>query len=144
MTSPDQYIAYIISRLFSGLLGTIPPAVGSAVIVETFFLHQRGRLFALFELCFLFGVFVIPTIGGFVIRNQSLGWPWTFWWTAIMLGVSAILVFLVVEETKTDRDNSDNVHGMSVTATGLRHRFDTFFMPWRKRKMSSVTELVRH
>lgn len=143
MTSRGDYIAYIISRLFSGLLGTIPPAVGSAVIVEAFFLHQRGRLFALFELCFLFGVFVIPTIGGFVIENQSLGWPWTFWWTAIMLGVSAILVFAVVEETTFDRDNGDYARGMTVKPGVLQNRLDTFFMPWRRRKAYSATELVR-
>ncbi|KAJ5493614.1 hypothetical protein N7463_009701 [Penicillium fimorum] len=42
-----------------------------------------------------------PVASGFV--TDSMGWRWMHWWYAIFLGISAVLIFLFLEETGFDR-----------------------------------------
>lgn len=142
MTGATDYVPFIISRLFSGMLGTLPIIVGSAFILDAFFLHQRGRLFAVFELCFLIGPFVIPTVGGFIADDKALGWPWTFWWTCFLQGVAAVLVFVFVEES-----NFDRVRGTCVRpprTTWWRDRLTTMFRGWQVVPAWTAKHLVRN
>ena len=104
MTREDQYIPFVISRLFAGAFGGLPIIIGSGFIIDVFFLHQRGRVFAIFEICFLFGIVVSPTFGGFVVSDPELSWPWTFWWTIPLLGVAALLVLFLFDDTGFDRE----------------------------------------
>ena len=139
MTDPQNYVPFIISRLFSGLLGSIPIAAGSGFIVDAFFLHQRGRLFAFFELVFLIGVYIIPTIGGFIVDNESLGWPWTFWWTCFLLGVACLLVFVFVEDTNYDRNKGTCVR---PPRPFVANRVDTILRGWRVVPKTNMDQLV--
>ena len=43
MTGPNDYIAFTMSRLFTGLFGGIPAILGSGYIIDMFYLHQRGK-----------------------------------------------------------------------------------------------------
>lgn len=128
MTSPDDFIPFLMSRMIAGLLGSVAAIVGNGYIIDTCFLHQRGRLFAIFELSFLFGAIGPTTIGGFIVQNRSLGWPWMFWWTCIFLGVCAILVFLFVEETNFDRETKTCVR---PKGNFLAQRLKTVFLGWK-------------
>ncbi|RAK99002.1 putative polyamine transporter [Aspergillus ibericus CBS 121593] len=97
MTGPNDYVSFMLSRLVSGLGASIPTVLGPSYAVDIFFLHQRGRVFSTFELSFLLGVNVSPTISGFIVNNAS--WTWAFWWTLIPCGVAIVLIFFFLEET---------------------------------------------
>lgn len=129
MTAQDDYIPFVVSRLFSGCLSILPISIGNSYIVEAFFLHQRGRLYALFELCFLFGVFAIPTISGFILQAQAPEWTDLFWWTIGPLGVAAVLVFLFMHETTYDRITGEAYS--PKTDYWLSNRLQTFLMAWK-------------
>ncbi|KAL9059138.1 MAG: hypothetical protein Q9162_001356 [Coniocarpon cinnabarinum] len=55
MTSSDDYDAFVISRLFGGLVGSVPQILGNGIIVNIFFLHERGRAFAIYSTFFTIG-----------------------------------------------------------------------------------------
>ena len=88
-TGHDDYISFIISRLFGGIFGGIPAILGAGTIVDIFFLHERGLAFATFSLSFLLGTAVGPTFGGFIV--QSAPWPNEFWWTVGLQGAVIVL-----------------------------------------------------
>ncbi|KAL9111907.1 MAG: hypothetical protein Q9227_003757 [Pyrenula ochraceoflavens] len=96
MTSPDQYIPFVLSRWLAGLFGSTAAAIGAHYIMDLFFIHQRGRVFAAYALCGLFGTQVGPTVGGFILNSHS--WPWMFWWTVgVEAGVLLLTLFLLEE-----------------------------------------------
>lgn len=77
MTGVNDYIPFTISRLFTGLFGGIPAILGSGYIIDTFFLHQRGKAFAVFEILIIFAVVGGGTLGGFIAHNNN--WDLAFW-----------------------------------------------------------------
>ena len=122
MTKPEQYIPFVMSRLFSGFFGAVPTVLGPRVLTDIFFLHQRGRAFTALHMAFLFG-----TIAGYILAFISAGayFPVEFWWTVGLLGGVLILVFLVLEETGFDRE--DEQKRRDIPRSFLANRFATFF-----------------
>ncbi|PYH36232.1 polyamine transporter [Aspergillus neoniger CBS 115656] len=76
MTSPSDYIPFVISRLFAGLCAGVPLVLGSEFVLRTYFRHQRGA---------------------YVDARAS--WPISFWYTVPMNGVLALLILVFIEET---------------------------------------------
>lgn len=74
MTDEDQYEPFVASRLFCGLFGAAPSIFGVRPIIDMFFLHERGRAFNTFHICYLLGTVLGPTFSGFIV--ESKGWPW--------------------------------------------------------------------
>ncbi|KAH8700696.1 major facilitator superfamily domain-containing protein [Talaromyces proteolyticus] len=103
MTGPDDYIKFTISRLFVGIFGSTPFIIGPQLLVDIFFLHERGRVFNTFFVVSTLGTVVGPTLGGFIVAHAP--WPWQFWWTIILEWLIMILVFVFVEETTFTRNN---------------------------------------
>ena len=65
MTDPDDYIPFLVSRIFNGFCGIVPVVLGQGIVVDLFFLHQRGKGFAIFSTSFVLGT-----------RFQSpISWP---------------------------------------------------------------------
>lgn len=104
MTGPNDYIPFTISRLICGLFGGIPAILGSGYIMDMFFLHQRGKAFAVFEVLIIFAVVGGGTLGGFIAETNP--WDYVFWWTLGPVGGAIIAVFLFVEDTTYSRDNA--------------------------------------
>ncbi|GAA82860.1 polyamine transporter [Aspergillus luchuensis IFO 4308] len=75
MTSPSDYIPFVISRLFAGLCAGVPLVLGSEFVLRTYFRHQRGA---------------------YVDARAS--WPISFWYTVPMNGVLALLILAFIEE----------------------------------------------
>ncbi|RAH57185.1 polyamine transporter [Aspergillus piperis CBS 112811] len=75
MTSPSDYIPFVISRLFAGLCAGVPLVLGSEFVLRTYFRHQRGA---------------------YVDARAS--WPISFWYTVPMNGVLALLILVFIEE----------------------------------------------
>ena len=106
MTGEDDYVAFVISRLIAGLFGAMPTILGPSFIIETTFLHQRGKAFLTYELSVLLGVTAGPTIGGVIVDAHP--WSVTFWWTIGPLALAALLVFLFLEESGFDREHQES------------------------------------
>ena len=102
MTGPDDFIPFTISRLFCGLFGVIPAILGCGFIIDMFYLHQRGKAFAIFEVLIILAVVGGGTLGGFIAQTRP--WNYVFWWTLGPVGAAIISVFLFVEDTSFNRD----------------------------------------
>lgn len=76
------YGAMMVCRVFSAFFIAPPIAIGSGVVVETFFAHQRGQKMGIWTLLVTLGPPVGPFIFGFV--TQHAGWPWIYWVLAIV------------------------------------------------------------
>ncbi len=102
MTKSDQYEPFIVASLFRGLFGGTPAIVGTRLLLDMFFLHERGKAFAVFTFMFLLAVLAGPTFSGFIVQHTK--WPVEFWWGVASQGAAAILVFLFLEETGWTRN----------------------------------------
>lgn len=140
MTSENDYVRFIISRMMSGIFGSVPSAVGGGIILDTFFLHDRGKAFICYEVSILLGATVGPTFSGFISNSQS--WTICFWWTVPLLAISAIALLLVGEETGYDRQCGT----MPVKAPQgyLANRFATFFPGTAITVKPSAAQFVSH
>ena len=120
MTGPDDYIPFVISRIFSGLFGSIPPILATGFIMDLYFLHQRGKAFTVHEVVLLSGATVSPVFGGFIAETKP--WRDVFWWLVALIAVSIplgmaatrlqsvrlhmIIAFFFLEETGFPRDKT--------------------------------------
>ncbi|KAB8248353.1 hypothetical protein BDV35DRAFT_379011 [Aspergillus flavus] len=104
MTGANDYISFTISRLFCGMFGGIPAILGSGYIMDMFYLHQRGKAFAIFEVLIIFAVVGGGTLGGFIAEHKP--WNYVFWWTLGPVGAAILAVFFFVEDTTFPRDPS--------------------------------------
>ena len=102
MTGPQQYVPFLLSRFFAGLGSAVPSTLGPRVLMDLFYIHERGRAFSVFSLAFLTGPLAAPTLGCFIAAKTD--WPVMFWWTIPLLGIALILIFIFMEETGFERD----------------------------------------
>ena len=124
MTGEDDYIPFILSRWLAGMFAALPTILGPAFAMDIFFLHQRGKAFASYELSFLLGVNLGPTVGGFIVNDGP--WPYVFWWTIAPVGLALILVFCFLSETGFNRDDGIAAYPEQHTAF-WKSRIATFF-----------------
>lgn len=73
-------------------------AIGSVVVTETFFKHERARYMGVWTLMVTLGVPVGPFIFGFV--TQHVGYRWIYWILAITNAVEFILYIFFGPETR--------------------------------------------
>jgi hypothetical protein len=139
MTHVDDFIPFTISRLFAGMFAAIPAILGSGYIVDMFYLHQRGKAFAIFEVLIIIAVVGGGTLSGFVAQTQP--WQTVFWWTLGPIGGAIVLVLLVVEDTNFPRD--PNAPRRAPLPTGwVANRIATFFPGTRTQPRGKLAELV--
>ena len=97
MTKRSHYTPFLVSRFFAGLGATVPSTLGPRILIDFFFVHERGRAFSVFSLAFLLGPVAPPTVGCFIAAKTE--WPIMFWWTIPLLGVGLILIIIFMEES---------------------------------------------
>ena len=73
----------------AGLAGAIPVVFAGGYIMDLYFLHQRGKAFAVLEVSLLSGVIVMPGIGGFIVDSRP--WPDVFWLVAAINGPGVLM-----------------------------------------------------
>jgi len=126
MTHTTHYIPFILSRTVAGLFASVPTILGPSYAVQMFFLHQRGKIFTTFELSFLLGVTISPTVSGFIVENHP--WPTGFYWTLAPAGSAILLVFFLLEETGGYGPSAVGDRAYPAKAGSYwRNRVDTFF-----------------
>ncbi|KIW33576.1 uncharacterized protein PV07_00414 [Cladophialophora immunda] len=94
MTKFTQYDAYLASRFFASLAASAPTTVGADVIIETFFLHDRGKCFAIYSCLLLLGTTSGATFSGFIVQNVS--WTVQFWYNVAFEAVLAVVLGFIV------------------------------------------------
>ncbi|KAF2477082.1 uncharacterized protein BDR25DRAFT_348974 [Lindgomyces ingoldianus] len=90
MTKLTDYRGYLASRFVAGFFGTV-----------------TIQAFTAFYIALDFGFILSPTFAGFVAANAD--WPVEYWWSIAMVAFSALLVLLILEETKFNRASPDPV-----------------------------------
>jgi len=138
MTGRDQYTAFVLSRLFAGMFGSVPSVLGSGTIIDIFFLHERGKAFVIFSLSFLLGTVAGPTFCGFIVEHVE--WPVEFWWTVGLQGSVLILAFFFLEETGFARDQR-RIYPLKPQSF-IANRMVTFFCGTKVVPPISGSELV--
>ncbi|KAI9743772.1 MAG: hypothetical protein M1818_002505 [Claussenomyces sp. TS43310] len=141
MTGPDDFIPFVMSRLICGMFGVIPAIMGPGYIMEMFYLHQRGKAFAIFEVLIIFAVVGGGTLGGFIANTQP--WPYVFWWTLGPVGAAIISVFLFVEDTTFSRDPKA-VKRAPLPKAWLANRVATFLPGTRTQPVGKASEAASH
>ena len=139
MTGSNDFIPFTISRLFCGLFGVIPAILGAGYIIDMFYLHQRGKAFAIFEVLIIFAVVGGGTLGGFIAQTKP--WDYVFWWTLGPVGGAIIAVFLFVEDTTFDRDAKSSKRS-PLPEAWLANRIATFFPGTQTQARGKGAELV--
>jgi hypothetical protein len=79
--------------------------VGANIIVQVFFLHDRGKCFSIYTSLILLGTVGSNTFSGFIV--QSAAWPVQFWYNVALEGIIAILCLLFLDETGWTRPGGD-------------------------------------
>ena len=86
----------LLARVFNGFF---PAAfsLGASVVVDVFFLEQRGRAMGMFTVLSVNGSHIAPLVGGPL--GQFLGWRWCFKFAAVCNAVMLAVVFFAFPET---------------------------------------------
>lgn len=74
-------------------------------IADLFFAHERGFYMGLYATALYGGNFLAPVWAGFA--NDTLGWKWVFWLSAMMLGILIVVLFFGMEETNYNRGTTE-------------------------------------
>ncbi|KAI9040701.1 synaptic vesicle transporter [Aspergillus affinis] len=88
-----------ICRFFTGFFGAGPLTLSGAVYGDILAPQIRGAGMVGFCLMVFVGPLLAPTIGGFIIMNDSLGWRWTQYIPGILGAASFISLLLFHDET---------------------------------------------
>ena len=125
MTHENQYVPFVVARLFGGFFGGNATALGAGTIMDLFFLHHRGKAMTVLNLSFLCGVVVGPTLSGFIVGSAP--WSVQFWWTNGLELVIILLSAILLEDTYYDREA--NVKGLRQDLPDgfIANRMATFF-----------------
>lgn len=140
MTKRDQYGAFIAASIFRGIFGATPAIAGTRLLLDLFYLHERGKAFAFFTMMFLLGILAGPTFSGFIAEHTD--WSVEFWWNVALCGASAILVFVFLEETGWTRDPSQKQYPVPPEAW-LLNRIATYFPGTKVTPSISSGQVVR-
>lgn len=73
--------------------------------LSQFFAHERGYYMAIYTVVLTASNYLAPVWAGFA--NDTLGWAWTFWISAIIAALQVVILFLFMEETNYNRGTSE-------------------------------------
>ena len=113
--------------------------MGSNFIVEVFFLHDRGKCFALYTCSILMGAISCGTFSGYIV--EFTGWPVQFWYNVGLEGLVAVLCLLLLDETHWPRQ--DQPYCPFPPNGYLRRRVATYLFTSRLTPETSKRDLVR-
>lgn len=87
----------IVFRLFAGLGGSAPLALGSGVLADLFTPDERGLAVGIYSFFPILGPAIGPLCGGFITEYST--WRWAFWATTIADVPILVLGTVLLEET---------------------------------------------
>lgn len=124
-TGPNGYGSFLAARFIAGLFCATVQVFTGGVIANLFFVHQRGKAYAIYSCLYMIGQVGGPTFAGYIV--QYTAWPICFWWTVGANLLAAMLFFLFAEDTNWDRENQRPVARSEIPQTWMRRRVALFF-----------------
>ncbi|KAI5970800.1 hypothetical protein CANMA_000219 [Candida margitis] len=88
-----------LCRFFAGFTGSAPFVVAPAVMVDMFKARVRGMAMSVFASVLFGGPMIAPILGGFIVKNHSLGWRWASYMSAIIGCVALTMNTFILQET---------------------------------------------
>ncbi|KAI4135247.1 MAG: hypothetical protein L6R39_007851, partial [Caloplaca ligustica] len=104
--SGTNYKSLLWARIIQGVALAPFEALVNACVGDLYFVHERGMRMAFTNVSLFGGAFLTPVIVGKM--THEIGWPWTFYFIAIFMGVMLPLVVFFVPETAFKRANHLN------------------------------------
>ncbi|TGJ83166.1 hypothetical protein E0Z10_g5593 [Xylaria hypoxylon] len=102
-----SYSTMALSRAIAGFAISPAAALGSGMVQEMFFKHQRARYIGIWTVFVTLGVPFAPFIFGFVALR--VGYRWIYWTLAITNGIQFIFYFFFGSETRYIRGQENDV-----------------------------------
>ena len=140
MTHANDYANFMISRFFTGFFGTVTGVIGPRVLVDLFFLHQRGRAFTIFHFALDLGTVAGPTLSAFVASGHA--WTSAFWWTMALSGFAALACFIFLYETSWNREEGADNTLKTAPEGWWASRCATFFPGSRVTPNTTLSQCV--
>jgi len=114
--------------------------MGPRLLVDLYPPSEHGRVFNVFHSALLLGIIAGPTFSAFLSTGTVQ--PVECWWTAVILGVTIILAFLILE--KTDPKQGPDVLVARLPDSFVRNRIATFFFGIKAVPPLTMTQIVSH
>jgi MFS family permease len=109
MTHRGEYWSFLGSRFLPGVFDNVAGNLVPRVLVDLFFLYQRGRAFTVFHFFMDLGNIGGPTLGAFVASGKS--WTAAYWYAFALAAFAALMCFFFLHETAWDRaPRAENSH----------------------------------
>ncbi|KAG5417939.1 hypothetical protein I9W82_004267 [Candida metapsilosis] len=89
----------MLCRFFAGLVGSAPLVVAPAVMVDMFKASVRGMAVAVFAAILFGGPMIAPILGGFIVKNHSMGYRWTSYISGIIGCLALFCCVFLLQET---------------------------------------------
>lgn len=90
-------ISMLIAFRFLNGVAITSLTLGPSIVGDMFKKEERGTAMSIAIALPLLGPFIAPIVGGYVA--DALGWRWTIWLVAIVVGVVTLFSFAVFKET---------------------------------------------
>jgi MFS family permease len=84
-------------RSLNGVFAAIPIGLGSVVVCDLFYQHERGLYLGVYMVVQITGGHLAPIVGGYIYKGVN--WNWSFYAPAICAAVLLVSLFLFVPET---------------------------------------------
>ncbi|KAK8017292.1 citrinin biosynthesis cluster MFS transporter mrr1 [Apiospora rasikravindrae] len=99
VASAQNLYTIMICRFMQGAWGVATVTVTPGVFVDLWDIRTRALATIAWAATIVIGPTMGPIIGSFTVKNESLGWRWTMWFTLIISAFFFILVLICFEET---------------------------------------------
>ena len=138
-TGPSGYGSFLASRFIAGLFCATVQVFTGGVIANIFFVHQRGKAYAIYSALYMIAQVGRPTFSGYIVNFVE--WPVCFWWTVGANALAAVLIFVFGEDTAWDREEQRPLARKDIPQSWFGRRAALFFFgtkvapPNRKRNI---------
>ncbi|KAF8449345.1 major facilitator superfamily domain-containing protein [Boletus edulis BED1] len=112
----------IVARFLSGSFGSTGATLVGGTIADIWKPDERGFPMALFAIAAIGASGLGPLFAGWIESNNHLGWRWIQWISAIVSGVYAVFVLLLLTETRADIILTRLARKMRQTKQDSRYR----------------------
>jgi MFS family permease len=92
-----SYPMIMAIRSLGGLFAAIPIGLGSVVVCDLFYQHERGFFMGIYMVFQIMGGHLGPMVGGYI--HSGINWHWCFYMPAILVAILLISFSLTVPET---------------------------------------------
>ncbi|PVH93939.1 MFS general substrate transporter [Periconia macrospinosa] len=114
----SNFSSLLAARAFMGMGAGSVDTVSPVVLGETFFVHQRGRVMAIYTFCLGVGPVVGPIAGSYIVASGGL--LWLHWTNVILSAFTFVVFFFLLPETLFDRprgpppQNPEKMHAEKI------------------------------